>query len=839
MDGAPSPPPSPPESGRPGTPDARTARAAPPRRRSLQSRIALYFAILMVGAQVVVLVIVQTGISRNALGKIEEELKVGERVFRRQLEQNNRQLGQAADILSRDFAFRDAVATNDVPTIVSALQNHGSRIGASAMMLASTDRGLIADTNARAAVASGRPFPFPWLIDAAEREGKSAGIVLIEARAYQLVLVPVLAPIPIAWAAFGFPVDDGVARDLQSLTQLQVSFLSRVREGQWEMLASTLPEDGRAALREAVATTQGPAAPATNATNATKAASGGLRLAVDQHESLVLPLEQRAEFVVDAVLQRSLDEALAPFRPLQTLLLLLALGSTVFSVVLSVLLARSITRPIAQLSDLTRRLEEGDYAQAVGATGTAAQDEIGELARRFDLMREGIAAREDQILRLAYRDVLTNLPNRTLFNDRLGVALEQARRARTPLTVLLMDLDRFKHINDTLGHHAGDQALQQVALRLDKLMRKSDTTARLGGDEFAVLLSEADAEAGTQVARKILQVLEEPITLEGQQLDVRASVGIASFPLHGADAPSLLRQADSAMYAAKRGNTGFAVFDPRRDERSDAQLSLLGELRRALDRDELRLAFQPKIDIASGQVQGAECLLRWMHPERGMMAPLHFIPFAEQTGFIRHITAWVIERAVAQCGAWRSAGRSLKLAINISAPDLLGSQLPVLVAEALERHQVPAELLIMEITESSIMQEPARAIELLRELNALGVALSIDDFGTGYSSLAYIKQLPVHELKIDRSFTRHIVTDRKDRAIVLATVGLGHNLGLNVVAEGIEDAACLEALRELGCDTAQGYYIARPLEAGDFEAWLAGRGMEKPAVQAPSMLKAG
>jgi len=496
----------------------------------------------------------------------------------------------------------------------------------------------------------------------------------------------------------------------------------------------------------------------------------------------------------------------------------LALGSLAASIVGSVLIARGITRPVRALIDMTRRIEEGDYTRAVPVD---AADEMGELARRFNLMRDGIAAREEQILRLAYRDVLTDLPNRVLFHDRLNVAIEFTKRVQSSLTVLLMDLDRFKTINDTLGHHVGDQVLQHAARRLSGLTRKSDTTARLGGDEFAVLLNNTTAEQAKEVAEKISRTLEEPIVIGQHSLDVRASIGVATCPGHGEDVETLMRHADAAMYAAKRANADYAVYDASAHAQRQEELSLLSELRRAVDDGELKLLYQPKVELATGKVAGVEALVRWAHPVRGQIAPVHFIPFAEQTGFIKTITRWVIDEAVRQATAWRAAGRPLKVAVNISAQDLLTPELPEIVAATLKAHSAPAELLSLEITESGVMQDAAHAIEVMRLLAGIGVGRAIDDFGTGYSSLAYIKQLLVDEIKIDRSFVRNIMNDKKDMAIVLATVELCHNLGLIVVAEGVEDTLSRELLRRIGCDLAQGYLFTPPLDAVALEAWLA------------------
>jgi EAL domain-containing protein (putative c-di-GMP-specific phosphodiesterase class I) len=325
------------------------------------------------------------------------------------------------------------------------------------------------------------------------------------------------------------------------------------------------------------------------------------------------------------------------------------------------------------------------------------------------------------------------------------------------------------------------------------------------------------------VAQKIVASLEAPIAVGQHSLDVRASVGVASFPAHADDAGILLRRADAAMYAAKRGNAGFAVYDPHAQEQREEQLSLLSELRQAIEQGELRLVYQPKVELASGRLTGVEALVRWAHPLKGAIPPDRFIPFAEQTGFIKTITAWVIDAAARQGAAWRTAGRPMRISVNISVQDLLNPELERLLGGALERHGLPPELLCLEITESGVMRDAERAIEVLKRVQRMGVGASIDDFGTGYSSLSYIKQLSVDELKIDRSFLRGITTEPKDRAIVLSTIELAHNLGLGVVAEGVEQQAAADLLLHLGCDEIQGWLVAKPLEPAALETWLAAR----------------
>ncbi len=421
----------------------------------------------------------------------------------------------------------------------------------------------------------------------------------------------------------------------------------------------------------------------------------------------------------------------------------------------------------------------------------------------------------------ALHDALTGLPNRTMLRDRTDQAIHQADRELVPAALLLIDLDRFKEVNDTLGHHYGDQLLVQVGERLQAALRQVDTVARLGGDEFAVLLPRIETgEGATTVARKLQDVLEEPFLLEDLALDVEASIGVAVYPQHGSDADELLQHADIAMYVAKETHAGFVLFDPAQDQHSPRRLALLGELRRAIESDQLVLHYQPKVDAHSGRVLGVEALVRWQHPEHGLIPPGEFIPLAERTGLIGPLTHYVLDAALRQCQQWRQAGHELAVAVNISARRLLDVEFPDEVASLLARWEVPARLLVVEITESTIMADPDRALEILGRLDAMGVQLSIDDFGTGYSSMAYLKSLPVHELKVDRSFVTQMNSDSRDAVIVRSTIDLGRNLGLRVVAEGVEDQTTLQELDVLGCDAIQGYYVSRPVPPDDLIRWL-------------------
>ena len=432
----------------------------------------------------------------------------------------------------------------------------------------------------------------------------------------------------------------------------------------------------------------------------------------------------------------------------------------------------------------------------------------------------------------ALHDGLTGLPNRTLLRDRTGQAIRQADRELVPAALALLDLDRFKEVNDTLGHHDGDQLLLQVGERLQAALRKVDTVARLGGDEFAVLLPRIEtAEGAVAVARKLQAAFEEPFVLEGLSLEVEASIGLALYPEHGNDAEQLLQHADIAMYVAKETHAGFVLFDPSLDQHSPRRLALLGELRRAIDQQQLLLHYQPKIDAHTSQVLGVEALVRWQHPDHGLIPPGEFIPLAERTGLIGPLTHYVLDAALRQCRDWRQDGHELSVAVNISARRLLDLDFPDEVAGLLATWDVPARLLVIEITESTIMADPALAIQILGRLNAMGVQLAIDDFGTGYSSMAYLKELPVHELKVDQSFVAHMTSNSRDAVIVHSTVDLGRNLGLRVVAEGVEDSLTLQHLDLLGCHAVQGYHISRPIPPDDLISWLEQQQAATPTPQ--------
>ena len=788
--------------------------------RSLESRIVTLFLVLILTVQLAAFVAIRGGIDANARSAIRAELALAERIFKRLLDQNAQQLTQGARLLAADYGFKQAVTSNDRETIASALANHGARIGASLTLLIGTDREVKASTLADTPQTLAQSIIN--LIDRAEETGAATTVAMVERRPFQIVVVPVKAPITIGWVAMAFPIDKRLVADMQDLSGLQVTILTSGKDDVWRSDVSTLPAPENAMLVQEF-----------HASSLARTSfAANLEMASGEFSSLALPLARNGSFASLVLLQRSVSEATAPYRRLQwTLLVLTAIGIAV-AVAGSFFTARRITTPLKDLAQTAERFGRGDYSEH---PSVQRDDEIGALSNAFESMRAGIVTREAEIGRLAYWDTLTNLPNRARFARRLASELALAAAEKRPLHILMMDLDRFKNVNDVLGHTFGDALLRQVAERLKgQIVRNDDQVARLGGDEFAILLpmSLADARA---VAARVLKSLETPISLEDQTVDLGAGIGIAGYPEHGSDVETLLSRAEIAMYAAKKTGNEAVVYDPILDKGSQQSLSMLSELRSALEREEFRLYVQPKISMASGAVIGLEALVRWQHPEKGMIYPDSFIPFAEKTGFIRMLTRWVLDKSAALCHDLESQGIYLKISANLSTRDLLDQNLPLKFAEILARHKVRPASFCLEITESAIMDDPVRAQLTLEGLHAMGVELSIDDFGTGYSSLAYLKRLPVDELKIDKSFVMNMEGDADDAKIVRSTIDLGHNMGLRVVAEGIESEVVWNLLAGMGCNQGQGYFMSRPIPAEQLPLWIGqwippGAAVKLPAV---------
>ena len=481
---------------------------------------------------------------------------------------------------------------------------------------------------------------------------------------------------------------------------------------------------------------------------------------------------------------------------------------------------RLILKPLALVTQALK-------AKSIGVEGThippSTVHETSDLIDAFTEMNKQVNARQVDLEYQALHDGLTGLPNRTLLLDRLQQAIFTARREHSHLTLLIMDLDGFKEVNDTVGHQVGDSLLKEVGVRLLIAIREMDTVARLGGDEFAILLPDLSDHQATNVAAKIRHTLEEVFVVDDLRLYISASIGIASYPEHGARAQTLIQRADVAMYVAKRNKTGHAIYNPKEDQHSVGRLALMSDLRHALDIKSLHLHYQPKVNIADNTVIGVEALLRWNHPKFGMIPPDEIIPLAEQTGLIKPLTLWVLDESAKQSKEWLNNGIKLCVAVNLSVYNLQDLDFVDEVKKTLSKYELVPEYIRMEVTESTMMANPQNAVQVLTQLNEMGVKISIDDFGTGFSSLAYLKQLPVDELKIDKSFVIDMTDSDDDAVIVRSTIDLAHNLGLHVVAEGVESRDAWNILEMLGCDLAQGIYMGSPMTKSDLEIWLEDR----------------
>ncbi len=769
----------------------------------LSSRIVALSLLLLLLVQAAVFSVVRISVEQSARRQVAQELQVGERVWRRLLDQNAQQLRQGAGLLAADFGFRAAVNSGDIATIASALENNGARIGATITALVDTTMALRAvgesgDANDLSPVLG-------ELVGPLSRDAQSSQVALVDGVPHQFVLVPMKAPVLVGYVLMGFPINQKLVDDMRAISDMHLALISDGGGVKGRIVASTLPPEAVQELQRR---------------------QGDVDELPDHDDVLIArSVKLDTGSVVDGVrtlLLRSLNEVVAPFRQAQVALAwITAMGVVLFGIG-SVFLARRVTTPLRSLVGATRRLGLGQYN--VPMEHMDRQDEIGGLAKAFDQMRIDIDAQQVEIRRLAYWDRLTGLPNRARFREALQQAIDklgaQADPGSDSLAVVMLDIDRFKHVNDVLGYSFGDLLLVAVARRLtEQDLRTSDLVARLGGDEFAVLLTDSDAAGALAVAQRIAKSFEVPLAFDDQTVDLSAGIGVACWPLHAGDADALLSCAEVAMYVAKSKTTGIQLYDPALDSSSAQTLSLLTELRHAIDHDELRLFLQPKIRLHDNAVVAAEALVRWQHPLRGLVPPLEFIPFAEQTGFVRQLTLWVFDRAAALSADLRAQGLQLRLSINLSTRDMLDVDLPARLETILLRHDAPAEAFCLEITESAIMDEPQRALATLNTLSRRGFALSIDDFGTGYSSLAYLKRLPVDELKIDKSFVMNMQEDEDDAKIVHSTIDLAHNLGLTVVAEGVENGMILDKLRALSCDEAQGYHVAKPMAADVFAAW--------------------
>lgn len=526
----------------------------------------------------------------------------------------------------------------------------------------------------------------------------------------------------------------------------------------------------------------------------------------------------------DEIVTIAATDDITPFQKKLTntryVVMVAAVAITLIAVIIALMiLQRTVLNPLQALTDQLRKVRQdrvhlGQRVQIMG------NSEVSELAAGFNEMTIRLRELYESLEHMAFTDPLTKLPNRMLFHDRLHQAILSGRREDRSFALLIMDLDRFKEINDTLGHHVGDLILEQVGERLRDKLRASDTVARIGGDEFAVLLGAVDRQQAAMAARMLVKALKPPFMVEEQHFEIGASIGIALYPDHGEEASVLTRRADVAMYAAKNTNSEFVFYTSALDEHMPKRLALMGELRQAVDYEEFVVYYQPKVNLQTGHVAGVEALVRWQHPTKDILLPDTFLPLMEQSGLIRSLTSIVLSAALKACRDWHRAGLDIPVSVNFSTRDLQDPFLGDNLSDLVNEQGIQPEWLELEVTESTVMADPERAMDILSDIASKGIRIAIDDFGTGYSSLGYLKKLPIGAVKIDRSFVIGMTEDEHNATIVRSSIDLAHNMGLKVVAEGVENADVMANLKNLGCDAAQGMFISRPLPLDELLSWL-------------------
>ena len=740
--------------------------------------------------------VIRDTIGSTARTQVALELERGSMVWTDMLANQAGQIELAGRMAAKDFGFQQTLFGQEADdgTVASAVESLMSRVDAEIGAFIGTDgtvRGVVAGSADEAALRT---------LAASMASGKGRRVVqVLGDRPYHLVATEILAPVRRGWLVFGYAIDRDLLARLRLLTGLEVAIVA----------------GSGSERRVALASVELPA----GATTLAGIGDGEFDLAGEQMLVKRLPLGQ-----TDVVLMHSIERAVAPFVQLQWLLgLITAVGVIVFGFA-SATAARRVTTPLRSLVRASERLGRGEYGQRLAHQDR--EDEIGELAKAFDHMRVGIAEREAEVHQLAYFDKLTGLPNRASFSARVQSAIDGAAHER--LAIVMLNLNRFKPVNDALGYRLGDRLLKAVADRLDRQMvREADIASRLGGDEYALMLPACGEDQAQALALRIARAFELPLQLDDQTVDLCAAFGVACWPEHADDADQLLSRAEIAMHEAKRRTELVMVYQTAMDPDSSTTLSLLSELKRAIERQELRLFLQPKF-LLDGRMVGAEALVRWQHPVRGMVPPMAFIPFAEKTGFVRQLTTWIFDDAARQWPSMAAAGLT-RVSVNLSARDLMDLGLPERLDAILARRGVPATAFCLEIPESAIMDDPQRALNILQALKARGFKLSIDDFGEGYTSLKHLRHLPVDELKVDGIFVKKMDQVPQDENVVRSVIDLAHNLGLSVVAEGVENAEVWHRLAAMGCDEAQGFFMCRPLPADELpafgERWAAGERM--------------
>ncbi|WP_020401138.1 putative bifunctional diguanylate cyclase/phosphodiesterase [Kordiimonas gwangyangensis] len=768
-----------------------------------QTKLTIVYLVLFLVVMGVIALFFYRSVTNNVREQIEGQLSASARTFERILDDRVEKLSASALLLSRDYGFRDAINNpDDQATAMSALRNHRARLGADLAYILDLDDELVASTGAGDSLPASTPIPDDMKIEA-EENGSAARMVEIDGRIYELVVVPVLAPIPTAWIAFGMELNEATAREIKSLSpiDLEIAFVYDGGNGDYALAGAT---SERAALADFLRT------------HPLAAGAFSADFSGQDHLFWHLPLHaSEGDAGIGALLYYSIDVALEPYDPLVVAMGFTLIGGLVLLIAGSVVVSRGVTRPLRRLADAAQRITAGEYLQVASPT---EGDEVADLTVSFNQMVDAVQERETKIKFQAFHDTETGFPNRLMFEELLDQTIENSKS----FVIVVAEVQQIPELRTVLNHRNVNDLMVCVGERLRQVV--STDVARLTTESFAFILR--DSDEAEIVASLAMNSFLTPFDVAGIVIDARAKLGLAKFPGDGDDTAVLLRHAYAALDKGRSAPKGFAWYDPDTDKSQTQRLSMMSELRVGLKNGEVRFAYQPKLDLATGKITAAEALVRWISPTRGFVPPDDFIPLAERTGDVRHLTEWGLRAAIKQIADWQKKGLNLAVAVNLSTSDLMNGALPSQILALLKEFSVPAGLLKLEVTESAVMHDMERALDVLNMLAAMGLTLSIDDYGTGYSSLSYIKKLPVSEIKIDKSFVMNLAKSEEDNILVRSTIELGHNLGLAVTAEGVEDEESVARLKAYGCDTLQGYHISRPVPAQELEKFLEEGGYE-------------
>jgi diguanylate cyclase (GGDEF)-like protein len=771
---------------------------------SFRGKLMLLTILPLAAAQVVTLIAVMRTVEADVDRRARESLVIGGAVVNDFLTSRGEQIRTSVEVLAADFGLKEAAATGDAETIGSVLSNHGRRVGADIALLMDLEGNGIASSTG---LGLGNRDDFIRLIDNARERSSPQSTATIDGETYHTFTVPVRAPVAVAWVVLGFQINNELTRRIRGLTGLDVSIVSR-RGDDPRTIATTN------AVSLSSTATPGLVGPDTPLDAIYMVNEAGIDCF-----TLATPFVSTGKDVL-VVLQRSLQEAMAPYTDARR-------GIFIFAAVLLLLVAAAaawfsgtVASPLRELTLAARRMISGNYDMKIGVR---TNDEVGELASSFNAMRTAIADREKRISHQALHDSLTDLPNRTRVMQKLTAAIDNARSTDTNVAVLSIMLSRMNEISSTLGHSASDEVIALAAKHLRVNLDAGGILGHVGTNEFVLVLPDSDIDEAMSCADRIESILGAGVTLHRVNITLQTEIGISGFPEHGDGAADLLRYASMARSEAHARKERVTVYQAGREDHYVRQLRIVNDLRAALQRNEIHVHFQPKICLPGGAVCGAEALVRWEHRDLGWLSPNDFVPAAEQSGTIVHLTRFVLAAAVSHCREWERAGHSLRVSVNLSSRDLQDEYLPYYVLQVLQEHDVRPDRLTLEITENSVMQDLQHSIAVLQCLRDIGVRISMDDFGTGHSSLAQIKNMPLHEIKIDKCFITTLMTDDQNRAIVRTTIELAHNMELSVVAEGIEDEDTLRQISDMGCEEAQGYFLSKPVPSDELIEWIGNR----------------